>query len=146
MIKSTVEISRPPDEVFAYLDQLERHGEWQSAIQSVKVQTEGPTKVGSRATERRKVPGGARDFTYEITEHDPPWKASFKGLDGSIRPKGTVRIAPLDGKTRSRLTLELELEPVTFGGKLMAPLARRDAARRVPKDQAKLKQILESGS
>ena len=146
MIKSTVEISRPPDEVFAYLDQLERHGEWQSAIQSVKVQTDGPTRVGSRATERRKVPGGARDVTYEITEHDPPWKASFKGLDGPIRPKGTMRIAPLDGKTRSRLTLELELEPVTFSGKLFAPLARRAATRRVPKDQAKLKQILESGA
>jgi uncharacterized membrane protein len=146
MIKSTVEISRPPDEVFAYLDQLERHSEWQSALQSVKVETEGPTGVGSRAIERRKVPGGARDFTYEITEHDPPWKASFQGLDGPIRPKGTVRIAPLDGKTRSRLTLELELEPVTFGGKLMAPLARRDAARRIPKDQAKLKQILEAGA
>jgi uncharacterized membrane protein len=144
MIKSTVEISRPPDEVFAYLDQLERHGEWQSAIQSVKVQTDGPTRVGSRATERRKGLGGG-EVTYEITEHDPPWKASFKGVDGPIRPKGTVRIAPLDGKTRSRVTLELELEPVTFGGKLMAGLARSAAARRVPKDQAKLKQILESG-
>ena len=145
MIKSIVEISRPPDEVFAYLDQLERHGEWQSALQSVKVQTEGPTTVGSRATERRKVPGGAREYTYEITEHDPPWKASFRVLDGSLRAKGTMRIAPLDGKTRSRLTLELELEPLSFGAKLIAPLARRDAARRVPRDQQKLKQILESG-
>jgi uncharacterized membrane protein len=145
MITSSVEISRPPKEVFAYLDQLERHGEWQGAIVDVKVQTEGPTGVGSRATETRKVPGGARQFTYEITEHDPPWRVAFRGLDGPVRPIGKVRVQPLDGLTRSRVTLELELEGHGFG-KLIAPLARRDAAKRVPQDQARLKELLEAGA
>jgi uncharacterized membrane protein len=146
MITHSVEISRPPKEVFAYLDQLERHGEWQSAIVDVKVQTDGPTGVGSRATETRKVPGGARQFTYEITEYDAPWRVAFRGIDGSIRPIGKVRVQPLEGQKRSRVTLELELEPHGFGGKLIAPLARRDAAKRIPQDHAKLKQLLEAGA
>jgi len=145
MIKHSVEISRPPDEVFAYLDQLDRHGEWQGAIQAVTVETDGPTRVGSRATETRKVPGGARQITYEISEHDPPWKVSFRGVNGPVRPVGTVRIQPLDGKTRSRVTLELELEGHGIG-KLIAPLARRDARKRVPQDQARLKERLEAGA
>jgi len=143
MITSSVEISRPPKEVFAYIDQLDRHGEWQSSLVDVKVQTEGPTGVGTRATETRKGPGGGQ-YTYEITQHDPPWKVAFRGLDGAIRPTGKVSIQPLDGQKRTRVTLELELEG--FGmGKLFAPLARWSAARQIPQDQARLKALLEAG-
>jgi uncharacterized membrane protein len=135
-------IDREPQAVFAYLDELERHGEWQAAIVSVRMVTEGPTRVGSRAAERRKIPGGVREFTYEITAHEPPRKASFVGLDGPVRPHGTVTVEPVDGGTRSRLTLELDL--VGHGlGKLIAPLARRDAAKPVPADQARLNERLE---
>ena len=111
---------------------------------SCKVDTQGPTRVGTRATETRKVPGGPREITYEITEHDPPRKASFRGLNGPIRAVGTVTVEPLDGGARSRVTLELELEGHGLG-KLLVPFARRDAAKHVPEDQARLKERLESG-
>src|SRR5438105_4132781 len=43
MITSSIEIARRPEEVFAYLDELDKHGEWQEAIVSVRKETEGPT-------------------------------------------------------------------------------------------------------
>jgi uncharacterized membrane protein len=144
-ITDTVEIAKSPQEVFAYLDDLARHGEWQSQIESVEVLTEGPTRVGTRAVDTRRTPGGRQRVTYEITEHDPPRKASFRGLDGPIRPRGTVTVEPLEGGARSRVTLELDLEGHGFG-KLIAPLVRLDARRQVPKDQARLKERLESGA
>jgi uncharacterized membrane protein len=144
MIRESVEIDRRPEEVFAYLDRLDRHGEWQGNIVSTRVETEGPTRVGSRAVNRRKVPGGERDIRYEITEHDPPRKSAFRGTDGPVRPVGTVTVEPLDDGSRSRVTLEFDL--VGYGlGKLVAPLARRQAARQIPQDHAKLKERLESG-
>ena len=143
-VVETVEIAKSPQEVFAYLDDLGRHGEWQEQIESVEVLTEGPTRAGSRAVDTRRVPGGRRKITYEITEHDPPRKASFRGLDGPIRPIGTVTVEPLDGGSRSRVSIKFDL--VGYGlGKLVAPLARRQAARDIPQDQAKLKERLESG-
>jgi uncharacterized protein YndB with AHSA1/START domain len=72
MIKHSIEINRPAEEVFAYLDQVDRHNEWQGSLVSTTVETDGPVRVGTRVVERRSVPGGARDFPYEITEHDPP--------------------------------------------------------------------------
>ena len=48
-IVETVEIARSPQDVFAYLDQLDRHGEWQGDIVGVKLETEGATRVGTRA-------------------------------------------------------------------------------------------------
>jgi uncharacterized membrane protein len=144
-IVETVEIAKSPPEVFAYLDDLKRHGEWQTQIESVELLTEGPTRVGTRAVDTRRTPGGRQRVTYEITEHDPPRKASFRGLDGPIRPRGTVTVEPLDDGRRSRVTLELRLDGHGFG-KLIAPLVRMDARRHVPKDQARLKERLESGA
>ena len=43
------------------------------------------------------------------------------------------------------MTLELDLQGHGLG-KLIAPLARRDARKQVPQDQARLKERLESGA
>jgi len=142
VIRHGIVIDRPAEEVFAYLDQLDRHGEWQDSLLSAKVETEGPTRVGTRVVERRKVPGGARDIPYEITEHEPPRKASFRGTAGPVRPVGTVTVDPV-GESRSRMALELDLEGHGIG-KLFALLARRQAAKEVPASHEKLKQLLES--
>ncbi len=144
-ITHSIEIARPPEEVFGYIDQLDRHGEWQSTIISTKLETEGPTRVGSRATNKRKVPGGTQDVTYEITEHDPPRKASFKGTSGPVRPVGTVTVEPA-GDGRSRVTLELDLRGHGFVGPLVAMLARSQARKQVPQDHQRLKERLEGGT
>jgi len=144
-ITHSIEIARPPEEVFAYVDQLERHGEWQSTIISTKLETEGPTRVGSRATDTRKVPPGrTQDVTYEITEHDPPRRAAFKGTNGPVRPVGWVTVEPA-GEGRSKLTLELDLQGHGLLGLLVAPLARSQARKEVPQSHQRLKERLESG-
>jgi hypothetical protein len=143
-IIQSVEIARSPEDVFAYLDQLDRHGEWQDEIVSAKVDTEGPVRVGTRVTEVRKVPGGKREISYEITAHDPPRTSSFRGVNGPIRVVGTVTVEPA-GEGRSRVTIDLDFEGHGLG-KLLLPLVRRDASKRVPVNQAKLKERLESGA
>jgi uncharacterized membrane protein len=143
VIKDSIDINRPAEEVFAYLDQLDRHAEWQTSLASVKVETDGPTRVGTRVLERRNVPGGPRDIPYEITEHEPPRKSSFRGTAGPVRPVGTVTVDPLS-ESSSRVSVQLDLEGHGIG-KLFAPFARRQAAKQVPEDQARLKQVLESG-
>lgn len=143
-ITHSIDIDRAPEDVFAYLDDLERHVEWQE-VERVTVQTEGPTRVGTKVVDRRTVPGGARDIPYEVTAHDPPRSASFRGTGGPVRPVGTVTVAPLDGG-RSRVTLELDLQGYGLVGKLMAPLARRQARSTVPGEQQRLKERLEASS
>jgi uncharacterized membrane protein len=142
-IVHSVEIGRSPEDVFAYLDDLERHGEWQSQIVSSKRETNGPTRVGTRATDVRRVPGRAQSVTYEITEHDPPRKVAFRGVNGPVRPVGTVRVEPV-GEGSSRVTIELDLQGNGLVGAIFAPLARRQARTQVPEDQRKLKERLES--
>jgi len=141
----SIEINRRPEDVFAYIDDLERHGEWQSQIISVTRETDGPTRVGTRATDLRRVPGGKQAVTYEITEHDPPRKASFRGLNGPVRPVGTVTVEPA-GEGRSKVTLELDLQSHGLLGLIVGPLARSQSRKLVPEDQKRLKERLESGA
>jgi hypothetical protein len=144
-ITRSIEIARPPEAVFAYLDQLDRHGEWQSQIISSKLDTPGTVGVGTRATDTRKVPGGKQDVTYEITEHDPPRRSAFRGVNGPVRPVGSITIEPA-GEGRSKLTLELDLQGHGLLGMIVAPLARSQARKLVPQDQERLKERLEAGA
>jgi uncharacterized membrane protein len=83
--------------------------------------------------------------TYEIIEHHPPRRTSFEGVNGPVRVVGAVSVEPLADGARSRLTVEHDFKGRGIG-KLMAPLARRQAAKEVPADQRRLKETLETGT
>lgn len=145
MIAHSVEIDRRPEDVFAYLAQLERHGEWQSQIVSTQVETSGPVGVGMRVREIRKIGGRQQDTSYEVTEHDPPRTTSFRGTVGPVRPVGTVTVQPVGDGSKARVSIEFDL--VGHGiGKLIAPLARMQARKSIVDSQAQLKARLEAGA
>jgi carbon monoxide dehydrogenase subunit G len=145
MITHSIEIARRPEDVFAYLDQFERHGEWQSQIVSANVETDGPVRVGTRVHEVRKIGGREQDTSFEITDYDPPRRSSFKGTVGPVRPVGTVTVEPLRDGDAARVTIEFDL--VGRGiGKLFAPLARRQARKTISESHEQLKARLEAGA
>ena len=143
-IIETVEIERTPQEVFAYIDQLGRHKEWQEQIVSASV-PDGPTQVGTEVTETRRIGGREQTSTWVITEHDPPRAFAFRGTDGPLRVVGKGSVEPVEGGTKSRVTINLDFEGHGVG-KLMVPVARSQARKQVPKDQQRLKERLESGA
>ena len=144
MVHSHIEIDRPPSEVFAYIADLERHREWQPAIVAVRKEPAGATAIGTRNFETRRVPGGPREFVTEIVEYDPPRRMVARGVGGGpVVPTVTITIDPLDAGRRSRVSLDLELAGRGVG-KLFAMMAERSARKDVPRDQARLKQILEA--
>src|SRR5205807_9176324 len=127
-------IDRRPEDVFAYLDQPERHREWQTEIVSAEVQTEGPVRVGTRVKETRRIGGREQDTSYEITEHDPPGRTAFRGIAGPVRPVGTVTVQPIGDGAKSLVSIDFDLVGHGFG-KLIAPLARRQARSSIAASQ-----------
>src|SRR5882724_3777780 len=143
-ISESIEIDRRPEDVFAYLDDVERHGEWQEQIVGVERQDDGPLRVGSHVRETRRVPGGDRTMTYEVTEHDPPRRSSFRVLDGPVRPEGTISIKPIGDGSRSRVTFTIDFKGHGLAGKVLLPVAKTQARKQISKDQARMKELLES--
>lgn len=142
-ITASIEISRPPQDVFDYVNDLSRHPEWQTGLLSVEVESEGPTRKGTRAKETRKVPGGKQTYQYEMTEYDPPRAAGFQVLTGPVRPHGGMTLTPLDDGKRTRVEFTIEFAGHGFG-KLLLPFVNRDARKTVPQDLKMLKERLES--
>ena len=143
-ITESIEIARRPEEVFAYLDDLSRHGEWQESIVSSKQHGEGPTRVGTRSTDERRIGGRVQAITYEVTEHDPPRSFAFRGVNGPVRVVGKATIELVGDGSSSRVSIALDFEGRGIG-KALAPIARSQARKQVPKDHQRLKERLESG-
>jgi carbon monoxide dehydrogenase subunit G len=143
-LRETIEISRSPDDVFAYVSDLSRHGEWQEGVVSASMESEGPTKVGTRARMTRRVGPRSQAMTVEVTAHDPPRSFATRTLDGPIRATAKATVEPADEGSHSRVTVELDLTG-HGAGKLLLPLARSQARRDLPAAQQRLKELLESG-
>ena len=143
-IVSTIEIARPPDEVFSYVTDPSRFAEWQEGVVSGRIEGGGPPAMGSRYTTTRRIGGAERTTTSEITEISPPRSWAVHGLDGPIRAIVNVTVEPLNENSRSRVRLELDFEGHGIG-KLLVPLvARRQARKQSPANCQNLKEQLES--
>ncbi len=144
-IAHSIEISRPPADVFAWLSDVSRFGEWQPDVVSARVEGDGPIQAGTRVTSTRRLGRRELTTTTEVTEYSPPRSYAFRGVDGPIRPiaKGTVE--PLEDGARSRVTFELDFEG-HGPGKLLLPLVRRQARKQLAENHHRLKERLESGA
>jgi uncharacterized protein YndB with AHSA1/START domain len=142
-IVATVEISRPPDDVFAYATDASRFAEWQAGVVRSQAVGSGPLAVGSRCTMTR-VMGSEITSTMEVTEYAPPRIWAARGIDGPVRTMVRVVIDPLDDGARSRVTTELEFEARGLG-KVLMPLVLMQARDEAPKSSRNLKARMENG-
>lgn len=134
-IVSTVDIARPPADVFAYATDPARFPEWQKDIVRVDV-------TGERSfTTTRRFARAERTLTQEITENTPPRSWVARAVDGPIRPTATITVEPADGGSRVTFTLDFEVNGV---GVALLPLIRRQAESGARVSYANLKRLLET--
>jgi uncharacterized protein YndB with AHSA1/START domain len=136
-IRTTIEIARPADEVFAYIIDPSTMSEWQAGCISGRL--DGPlTRVGARCTTIRKIGGREREVTTEILEYDPPWRWADRGIEGPIRARVGVIVEPTAEGTRSRVTIDVDFTGHGIGKVLVPLLVRRQAAREMPSNMRRL--------
>jgi uncharacterized protein YndB with AHSA1/START domain len=145
LIESEVDVARPPAEVFRYVTDPSRFGEWQSGVVSAHIEGDGPQAVGSRCIMTRRIGGSDRTSTSEITELSPPRTWTIRGIDGPVRASVTVTVNPRQDGTQAHVAIRLDLEGHGMG-KLILPMVVREARKEVPESVQKLKTRLEGGS
>jgi uncharacterized protein YndB with AHSA1/START domain len=141
-IVSTIEIARPPEDVFTYVTDPARFAEWQYDVVRVHMAGKGQPNVGSRFTTTRRIGRAERVMTQEITQIDAPRTWAAHGVDGPIRPSATVTVEPLDGGRQSKVTFALDFAGHGIG-QLLVPMVRRMASKGAPTSYRNLKQRLE---
>lgn len=141
-IVESIEISRQPEDVFEYATDFSHFPEWQLGVMSARREDDGPIAVGSRATVTRQAGPRKLSRTEEITELDVPRTWTVRGVGGPLIAIAKGAIEPIDEGERSRLTITLEFEAHGMGAGLL-PLVTRQARKQLPKNEQKLKKVLE---
>ena len=82
-IELTVEVARPPEDVFELLSDIERLSEWQAS--AVEAHTDGPLAEGSRVREKRRLLGREVDTELEVVAYEPPRRLTLRSLGGPVK-------------------------------------------------------------
>jgi hypothetical protein len=102
-----------------------------------------PLAVGSKAVVTRQLGPRQLPRTEEITELNPPRTWAVRGVGGPVIAIAKGRIEPLDNGQRSRVTITLEFEGRGIGRLLVPLVIRRQARRQLPRNEQRLKELLE---
>lgn len=135
-------ISRPRDEVAAYVADPTNAPEWYVNIKSIEWKTPPPVGVGSRMDFVARFLGRRLAYTYEVVDLVPGERLVMRTAEGPF-PMETTYTWEAAGDDATRMTLRNRGEPSGFarvGAVVMAAQMRR--ANR--KDLANLKSLLES--
>ncbi len=140
-IEESVEINRPPQEVFEYVANPENLPEWTGTAIEARKDTPGPLLEGSSFTTIGKFLGRRFETPFEVTAHDFPRLHSHKSTGGPFPMEWTLTFEEVAGGTR--YTQVAEGEPGGFFG-LVGPLLERVGRRQLRTDLENLKDLLEA--
>ena len=138
--------NRPADDVFAYATDPTRFHEWQKGVVSGHMDEPGHPAVGAQCLTTRRIGGAERAGTSELAHIDPPtdlgrpWHR--RADPGRRRRHRRARSTP----TGPGSTIAVDFTGHGIGKVLVPLVVRREAAKEMPANLARLKARLESGS
>ena len=139
----SVVIDRPPQEVFAYVSDLQNLPEWGALSGEMRKETEGPPEVGARYTADLTFLGRRLVISYEVSAYEPPRLFAFRNLDGPLYDEYTYTFEAAEGGG-TRFSMAIEMQPGGFY-RLIGPLLEKMTQRYYfRKELQTLKGLLES--
>jgi uncharacterized protein YndB with AHSA1/START domain len=142
-LTTTLELDRPPEEVFAFVADHRNAPRWQGGLHEVRRLTDGPLGVGTEHEFVRLFAGRRVASRNRFVEFEPGRFVRFEfGEGGWIHGTASYRALPGDDggcRLESRMAFH-----VRGPGRLVEPLLARVLARDVRRDDARLKALLEA--
>ena len=141
-ISESVQIDRPPAEVWAAITDYSFDARWRDGLRDMTPDPPGPPAIGT--TVHEVVRSSGRDYVADaaVTELDPgvSYRFAGSGTIGGLRGGRSVAAVP-DG-TAAVFTYDIELEPKGTM-RLLRPVLGAIVRSGLKKDLARLKGLLE---
>ena len=135
----SIDIDRPPEDVFAFLTNVDRMPEWQGS--AVSATSDGPVGKGARISQTRQFRGRELQIVQEVTEYDPPHRFDIRSVEGPIPFSVSHTLEPSGGGTRLEVVSEAKPKGVM---RLAAGGVAKALEADVRRDFQRLKELLES--
>ena len=99
-IRTSVEVAASPDQVFAYLSDVENNPEWQSGMVSAVWTSDGPIGEGSTYDQIATFLGRRIESTFTVEAYEPGRMIRASTTGGSFPITFTRTVEPSDGGSR----------------------------------------------
>lgn len=134
----SVELPKPPDQVFPWLLDEDKVPQWTSHLQRYSVVgTLGP---GARAIQTLDLAGGL-ELDMEITGYDPPRGAETRFETNGVKLTSAYRLEP-SGQHGTRLTQSLDAKAGGLTGRMLIPIVQGRLETKLKTDLDRLSEVL----
>ena len=142
--ESTLDTRRTKAEVFALLDDFTRMPSWVGMCSSLEQTSPAPRRAGSTLRYTYKQGGRVQVIDGTVAAYEPGRRLVLDFADKVCRIAVAFELSTEGAATR--LLHTIEIEPLCWPMKLMAPLIRAGTKRQLAKDTEKLKTLIEGAS
>jgi uncharacterized protein YndB with AHSA1/START domain len=104
-------IDAKPEDVFAYVSDLTKHGEWSENL-TVESVSDGEVAVGREYRSTGKMMGKQVQNTIRITEFESPSRISFETNDGSNDFLQEIKLSQQGEGTLLERRVSMEMNPM----------------------------------
>ena len=108
-VERTARIGVPPDELFAYVADLDHLAEWQSGVTSARRTSDGELEVGSTAIVTRELMGQRMEAPLTVTEYEPPRRLGIGSEVSGVKAAAIIDLKPVEGERATDLTFAMEI-------------------------------------
>jgi carbon monoxide dehydrogenase subunit G len=135
-----VHISRPPDEVFAFVADARNRPLWDDSVGTEELTSPEPIGVGS--TVRTGLRSMGRDYvlTWEIVEHEPPRRQTIESTSGPFATTLAYQLRAQDDGTLVEFSVTGRPTGLL---RLLQPLIARNTQKNLDRGFPRLKHLLE---
>jgi carbon monoxide dehydrogenase subunit G len=105
----SIEVSRPPAKVFAYVADLSHAAEWDPGVLEARLLGEGPVALGSRFELVALFRGRRRRFEYVVTSLDEGDRIELLGTGDQVTSRDAIAVEPRGAGARLTYSAEIRL-------------------------------------
>jgi carbon monoxide dehydrogenase subunit G len=133
----SVEIPRPPAEVFPWLLEEDKVPVWTGSLESYERLDDGPLGRGSRVRQVLDVSGRRIDVELEVTSYDPPNGAETRFSTNGIEVVNAYELAASGAGTT--LTQSVDAKPNGLTARMLVPIVQPRLEEKLTQDLERLR-------
>ena len=133
----SVEIPRPPAEVFPWLLEEDKVPRWTGHLERYERLDDGPLGQGSKVRQVLDVSGRTIDVTLEITGYQPPSGAQTRFSTNGIDVVSSYALEAAGAGTR--LTQSIEAKPSGLSARMLVPVIQPRLEKKLTEDLERLR-------
>lgn len=127
---ASIDTSRQPDEMFAYLSDFSSTQEWDPGVIEAERLGDAPVREGTEFRLLASFLGRKIPLIYRIVEYDPPSAVTFRGESSTVVSLDRITFEPSASGTRITYDADLALKrPYKLADPLLQLAFKRVGAR-----------------